>query len=207
MRKALIGIVLVASSVLISRAPAQPGEGMNSAQGREKYVTLGLAGGFFFAQDAVFREIYGQNMPFLSPQVSLRFPLEGRHGVDLSLGARFLQGKGKTSYTEEETSLRMQSLSLSGCYSFEARKFSLFLGPGLDMVMYKETYAETFPVDSVKGQEVGFHVVAGGFYHLAAAFSIKGYVKYCLSETKSPGFRVNLGGTEWGLGFVYRFYF
>ena len=44
-------------------------------------------------------------------------------------------------------------------------------------------------------------------YHLTSGLSIKGYGKYCGVSTEDPGFRVNLGGAEWGAGLLYRFHF
>jgi hypothetical protein len=173
----------------------------------ERYFTVGLMGGVYFVQDRVFRDLYGEGSPFLGAEVTLRFPIREPHGMDIAAGGRTLRDKGLTSYTEEDISLRLTNLSLSLRYSYDTGRFALFLGPGIEYVMYKETYAETFPIDSVKASQTGIHLTGGGYVHLTSGLSLKGYFKYCRVETDRPGFRVNLGGTEWGAGILYRFYF
>ncbi len=172
----------------------------------ERYFTVGLLGGFYFLQDQVFRELYGESAPFFGGELTLRFPVREPHGVDIAVGGRTLSSKGRTSYTEEDLSLRLTNLSLSVRYSYDTGRFAVFAGPGIEYVSFKETYAETFPTDSVKGSRTGFHVTGGGYFHVTAGLSIKAYFKYCRVETESPGFPVNLGGTEWGMGILYRFY-
>jgi hypothetical protein len=161
----------------------------------------------YFVQDRIFRDLYGDGSPFLGAEVTLRFPIREPHGMDIAAGGRTLSEKGVTSYTEEDIGLRLTDLSLSLRYSYDTGRFALFLGPGIEYVMYKETYAETFPIDSVKASQAGIHLTGGGYIHVTSGLSLKGYVKYCRVETDRPGFRVNLGGTEWGAGILYRFYF
>jgi hypothetical protein len=172
----------------------------------EKYVTVAVNGGVFFAQDEVLRELYGNNLPCFGGEVGFRFPVRDPHGLDVAVGGRLLRAKGLTSYTEEEIRLRLNNLSFSIRYSYDSGRFALFVGPGMDYVMYKETYAETFPVEFVEGNQAGFHVIGGGYYHLSSALSLRGYFKYGMAETDKEGVRVNLGGTEWGISLMLRFY-
>ena len=194
--------------LVLSFGPAwsQTREKIKFLPDEEKYIMVGILGGFFFSQDEIFREIYGDSVPFFGPELTFRFPIRDPHGLDVALAGRLLQASGKTSYTAEESNLRLTSFSFSLRYSFETGKFALFIGPGMEYVMFKETYAETFPVDFIQGNESGFHFTMGGYYHLSPAFSLKGYFKYCRAETERPGFQVKLGGTEWGAGLIYRFY-
>jgi hypothetical protein len=73
--------------------------------------------------------------------------------------------------------------------------------------MYRETYAATFPVPFTSGNTVGIGVQGAVLLHLTTSLSVKGYGKYCQGSTEDPGFRVNLGGSEWGAGLLYRFHF
>jgi len=172
----------------------------------ERYFTVGLLGGFCFLQDQVFRELYGKGAPFLGAEITLRFPIREPHGLDIAAGGRTLTKKGLTSYTEEDLKLRLTDLFLSLRYSYDTGRFALFLGPGIEYVTYRETYVETFPIDSAQGSQTGLHLTGGGYVHLTSGLSLKGYFKYCRVKTDRPGFRINLGGTEWGLGILYRFY-
>jgi hypothetical protein len=200
--------ILIAFLVLgVSLSWGQPREKIRILPDEEKYLTIGLQGGFFFAQDATLMELYGKSIPFYGAEMTLRLPIRDPHGLDLAVGGRRLTADGKTTYFEEATQLRLTNLSVAIRYSFDSGRFAIALGPGMDYVMYKETYAETFPVPSVQGNEVGFNLQGAVYFHLSPALSLKGYAKYCMVETEKPGFRVNLGGTEWGIGILYRFYF
>lgn len=188
-------------------ALSQPQTQIRLLPDEERYFTVGLLGGIYSLQDQVFQELYGKSAPFFGAEITLRFPIREPHGMDIAAGGRTLTKKGLTSYTEEDLNLRLTDLFLSLCYSYDTGRFALFLGPGIEYVTYKETYAETFPVDSMQGSQTGFHLTGGGYVHLTSALSLKGYFKYCRVETGKPGFRINLGGTEWGVGILYRFYF
>jgi opacity protein-like surface antigen len=173
----------------------------------ERYFTVGLLGGICSLQDQVFQELYGKSAPFFGAEMTLRFPIREPHGMDIAAGGRTLTKKGLTSYTKEDLSLRLTDLSLSLRYSYDTGRFAIFLGPGIEYVTYKETYAETFPIDSTNGSHTGLHLTGGAYVHLTSGLSLKGYFKYCRVETDKLGFRINLGGTEWGVGILYRFYF
>ncbi|MEW5900452.1 MAG: outer membrane beta-barrel protein [Acidobacteriota bacterium] len=172
----------------------------------EKYAMIGLVGGFFFLQDATFQELYAKSAPFSGAELALRFPFQDPHGLYIGLSGQLLRMTGQTSYTEEELKLRLINLSLSLCYSYDSGTFGFFVGPGVEHAIYKEQYAETFPIESQSGSETGLHFTGGVGYHLTSALSLKAYFKYVNVATEAPGFRVNLGGTQWGLGISYRFY-
>ncbi len=173
----------------------------------EKYFSIGLQGGAFFGQDVDLQEIYGKSLPFFGAEATLRLPISEPHGLDLAVGGRLLEAGGKTTYTGEATNLRLTSLSVAIRYSYDSGRFAIVLGPGMDYIKYRETIAQPFPVPSVTGNSVGFHIQGTVYFHLTAGLSIKGYGKYSGASTESPGFRVNLGGAEWGGGVLYRFHF
>lgn len=188
-------------------ATSQPQTRIKLLPDEERYFTVGLLGGVYFLQDQVFQELYGKSAPFIGAEMTLRFPIREPHGMDIAAGGRMLTKKGLTSYTEEDIRLRLTDLFLSLRYSYDTGRFALFLGPGIEYITYRETYAETFPIDSTQGSQTGLHLTGGGYLHLTSSLSLKGYCKYCLIATDKPGFRINLGGTEWGVGILYRFYF
>ncbi len=201
-------ILTLSIALLVSGlALAQPQTRIKLLPDEERYFTVGLLGGLYFLQDQVFQELYGKSAPFIGAEITLRFPIREPHGMDVAAGGRTLTKKGLTSYTEEDLNLRLTDLFLSLRYSYDTGRFALFLGPGVEYVTYKETYAETFPIDSAQGSQTGLNLTGGGYIHLTSGLSLNGYFKYCRVEIDKPGFRVNLGGTEWGLGILYRFYF
>jgi hypothetical protein len=205
MRKIVISLVLLSFCFGLSGALAQ--ERIRFEPDYPKSSTFGLLAGFFFVQDETFQEMYGKSVFFFGGEYTLRFPVKERHGVDVAVDLRQLKKSGRTSYTEEEAHVRLTSLSLSLRYSLEYDRFTFFVGPGFDYVMYKENYAETFPIKSVDGSAAGYHITGGGYYNVLPSLAVKAYFKYCAADTEPDGFRVNLGGTEWGLGLVYRFEF
>jgi len=199
---------LIAGALLVSGLAHGQGRGrIRILPDEEKYLSIGLQGGAFFPQDVDLQDIYGKSLPFFGAELTLRLPIQEPHGLDLAVGGRQLKADGQTTYTEDETSLRLTNLSVAIRYSYDSGRFAIVIGPGMDYIQYKETYAEGFPVDSIKGNTVGFHVGATAYFHLTGSLSIKAYGKYCGASTENPGFRVNLGGAEWGGGLLYRFHF
>ena len=188
-------------------ASSQTRERIRILPDEEKYFSIGLQGGAFFAQDVDLQQLYGKSLPFFGVEATLRLPISEPHGLDLAVGGRQLKADGKTTYTQEATSLRLTNLSVAIRYSYDSGRFAVVLGPGIDYIKYEETYAETFPVPSANGKAVGFNIQGTVYFHLTAGLSIKGYGKYCGASTENPGFRVNLGGAEWGAGVLYRFHF
>ncbi len=201
------GLLCFTSLLLLTGAAiAQPQTRIRLLPDEEKYFTVGILGGYSFLQDDVFQELYGKGAPFFGAEMTLRFPISDPHGLAVAAGANTLSRKGETSYTEESLRLRLTRLWFSLRYSHDTGRFALFLGPSVEFVLYQETYAPTFPVNSTKGSRAGLGLIGGGSVHLTSALSLNGYVKYALVKTDRPGFQVNLSGTEWGAGISYRFY-
>ena len=174
------------------------------AEGK-KEMGVGIVGGAYAIQDSVFREIYGETSFFLGGDLSLDLPLVGLP-TDVFFNFKYLEDKGKASYTEEEIKLRIISYTFALRYIVNLNRFRLFLGPGVDFLTYRERYPETFPVGSVDGSTVGFHLQAGTYIDLASSLSLKLFFKYNWAETEEGFGRVNLGGTELGIGVIYRFH-
>ena len=170
----------------------------------EKKWAVGLFSGLYFLQDEIFQEVYGKSTLFLGAEIP--FPLSKLiKNVEGIFQTRYMTDKGKTSFTEEEIKLQLFYLSLSFRYMMNLNKFELFLGPGVDYILYREKYPETFPVDSMNGSVLGFHVLGGSYYSFSSSLAAKIYFKYNIAETTEEDIRVNLGGTEWGVGLIYRF--
>jgi opacity protein-like surface antigen len=202
-----LGSLIICVFLGAGAALGQTRERIRILPDEEKYFSIGLQGGAFFGQDVELQELYGKSIPFFGPEATLRLPIRDPHGLDLAVGGRWLKADGQTSYTKEETRLSLTNLSVAVRYSYDTGRFAIIFGPGVDYVMYKETYAETFPVPSVSGTSIGFNVQGVVLLHLTSGLSVKGYGKYCGVSTENPGFRVNLGGAEWGAGVLYRFHF
>jgi hypothetical protein len=172
---------------------------------KEKKWAIGVLSGLYFMQDEVFQESYGKSALFLGAEIPFRLPLKSFKNLVGVFNFRSMNDKGNTSLTEEEIKLNLIFFSLSLRYVMNFNKFRPFLGPGIDYILYKEKYPETFPVESMNGSTFGFHLQGGSYYHFSSSLSAIIYFKYNMAEALEEEVKVNLGGTEWGVGLVYYF--
>lgn len=168
----------------------------------EKKFSIGVVTGIYFMQDEAFQEIYGKSTFIFGGESSIALPL---NFLDVWIGFKQMQDSGKTTFMEEDISLRMTDISLSLRFLIHLENFTPFLGPGVDYIYYKESYSGDFPLSSISDSDFGFHVQGGSYYHFIDFLSAKLYFKYNIIKTTIQDLRVNLGGTEWGLGLVFRF--
>jgi len=168
----------------------------------EKKFSIGVVTGIYFMQDEAFQEIYGKSTFVFGGESSITLPLKF---LDVWIGFKQMQDSGKTTFMEEDISLRMTDISLSLRCLLHLENFTPFAGPGVDYIHYKESYSGDFPLASISDSDFGFHVQGGSYYHFSDFLSAKLYLKYNVIKTTIQDLRVNLGGTEWGLGLVFRF--
>lgn len=168
-------------------------------------VSIGFLTGFYFTQDETFKEVYGNSSFFFGGEYSFLLPVKSLKSIDAWISFKTMQDTGLTSYTEEELTLRINHFSVSFRYLVNLNKFSLFIGPGIDYIVYKEKYSETFPIESIGGSDLGFHIQGGSYFHFTPFVAAKIFLKYNISKTIEEDVEVNLGGIEWGIGLVYQF--
>lgn len=168
----------------------------------EKKFSIGVVTGFYFMQDEAFQEIYGKSTFVFGGESSITLPLKF---LDVWIGFKQMQDSGKTTFMEEDISLRMTDISFSLRCLINLENFTPFIGPGVDYIYYKESYSGDFPLASISDSDFGFHIQGGSYFHLSNFLSTKLYFKYNTINTTIQDLRVNLGGTEWGLGLVFRF--
>lgn len=170
----------------------------------EKKFTIGIMSGLYFVQDEVFREIYGDSSLTFGGEYSFA-PIKAIENLDFWLGFNYMQDTGKTTFLEEDLKFRMMHFSFSIRYLFHLKRFSPFVGPGIDYITYKETYPEDFPIDSIEGSTMGFHFQAGSYIHITGSLSAKLFFKYNIAKTTRDDVKVTLGGSHLGIGLIYRF--
>jgi hypothetical protein len=168
----------------------------------EKKFSIGVATGFYFMQDEAFQEIYGKSTFVFGGETSITLPLKF---LDIWIGFKQMQDSGKTTFMQEDISLRMTDISFSLRCLINLKNLTPFLGPGVDYIYYKENYSGDFPLASLSDSDFGFHIQGGSYFHLSNFLSTKLYFKYNMIKTTIQDLSVNLGGTEWGLGLVFRF--
>jgi hypothetical protein len=157
--------------------------------------TLKAAG--FSPSDADFKSIYGGGIAYGG---ELSFGLS--KSLDVWVGASAFSKKGKTSYTQEETSLSLIPLSAGLRWRIlPGKAVSPYLAAGAEGVLYKESAA----IGDVSAKGIGF-IGKGGLLIQAAGFlGIDAHVAYSSCSIKTSDFTFNVGGLELGAGIVFIF--
>ena len=171
----------------------------------EKKFTIGIISGFYFVQDEDFKEIYGGSSFIFGGEYSFVLPIKSIKSLDFLLGFNNMQATGKTTFLEEELKLSMKHFSFAIRYIMNLKRFSPFIGPGIDYITYKETYPEDFPIDSIEGSTLGFHFQVGSYIHITDFLSTKLFFKYNIAKTTRDDIEITLGGYHVGIGLAYRF--
>jgi len=177
-----------------------------NATSAKKNMTFGITAGYLTLQDEAFAESYGEGGLFFKGEYSVTLPLKVE-SLDIWTGFTLFQMAGETSITKEEITLKMTNLSVALRYLRTMKKFTPFIGAGIDYIVFKEILPEDFVVGSVGGSDLGFHIQGGTYYDALPYLSLKVHVKYLWSTADVDGLEVNLGGVEYGGGLVFRFNF
>lgn len=197
------------SKVTAKPTPQTPrlGKDLKRGYGKEPYkMALGLLSGYSAYQDDNFKSVYGEGGIFFKGEYSFILPINVK-SLDVWTGFSYFQKNGKTSFTEEDLTLRITIFSLGLRYLRRMSRFNPFVGAGIDHITYKEILPEDFMVSSVGGSELGFHAQAGTFLDLLSSLALKVHVKYNWAKaTAATGEEeVNLGGVEYGIGLIFWF--
>ncbi len=170
-----------------------------------KSSRLSVAGGAYFMQDEVFKEVYGDSAWVFYGEYSYRLPFLLNRHIEIGVEYRFLSDKGKLTVTKEEVDLAISDFTLSLRYLFDLKRFIIFIGPGLDYIIYKEKYPPTFPVSSTKGSVLGFSFQGGCYYDFSSSLGAKVCVKYSHAQAEEGSVKADLGGIGIKAGLVFRF--
>lgn len=171
----------------------------------EKNFTVGILSGLYLMSDDVFKEVYGSSLFFYGSEYSFNLPIRSIKSLNIWMGIKRMSKSGQTTFLEEEINLRMLHFSFALRYLYPAGRFAPFLGPGIDYINYKESYPEDFPIDSVEGSKLGFHIQGGTYFKITEHLATKLFMKYIIANTTENEVDVNLGGLELGISFVYLF--
>jgi len=170
----------------------------------EKKMALGVTSGYLTIQDEVFSQTYGEGGAFLRGELSFQLPVQVE-SFDVWTAFSYYEKTGQTTFTGEDLRFTLTDLSLALRYLRRFSMFRPFIGLGIDYISYKEFLPEDFPVASVGGSDLGYHVQAGTYVDLLPALAVKVHIKYNWSKTTEDDLTVNLGGVEYGLGLAFRF--
>lgn len=169
-----------------------------------KKIAFGLSSGYYFLQDEAFRDVYGKGGAFLRAEYSFLLPINIK-SFDVWTSVSYFQKMGNTTITQEEVKLNITTFSLGLRYLRKISRFTPFAGAGIDYTVYKERYPEDFPIDSVGGSDLGFHIQAGSYFNVIPSLAVKLHIKYNIARTTEGDVGVNLGGVEYGICLIYMF--
>ena len=179
-------------------------EEMASTESSKKKMALGFSTGFSAFQDKAFKDAYGQGGVFFKGEYSFFLPGDIEN-FDIWTGVTYFQKNGKMTLTEEDIKIKMTTFSLALRYLRTYSRFTPFVGIGIDYIVYEETLPEGFMLTSVGGSDLGFHVQGGVYYDILPHLSFKVHIRYLMSKTTENEIEINLGGIEYGAGFIFRF--
>jgi len=151
----------------------------------------------FSPADADFKSIYGGGMTY-GGELSFAFA----KGFEFWVGASTFSKKGKTSYTQEETSLSL--IPISGGLKWQimpGKIVSPYIAVGAEYVLYKESNV----IGDVSAGGVGFIGKGGLLFQVADFFGIDVHLAYSSCSMQPADFKFNVGGLELGAGLVYIF--
>jgi len=172
---------------------------------------VGAYAGMYFMQDEVWQEAYGKMGLGFGAEYFFQLPFNAQSMVDFWLGFFTMSKTGAMTFTEDEIKLAFTQTSLAVRYNYKANKFTLFIGPGIDYITYKETLPEQLKEFSTDGSILGFHAQAGAMVDLFDSLAAHIFAKYNIAKTTEiivnteEEVTVNLGGIQWGIGLIYRF--
>jgi opacity protein-like surface antigen len=170
----------------------------------EYHFFIGAAAGYFYPGQNFSRKIYEK--PIWPVELQLGWAL--KRSMTLFAAARYLQASGNTvllavQQPEETYALRLQMLTLRlGLnYWFWPRRFTPFLGAGLNYAFFREKWLDV-PLE-IQRQKAGFFAQAGGRYCLSRRFHAMVQLEYSSVPAGSgTQAKVNLGGLNLSLGLL-----
>lgn len=167
-------------------------------------IELGFASGITLIKDAVFKELYGQEIVSFRGEYAVMLPLP-INILDLWLGICYARKGGESSYLKDKINFQLWRFSYALRYLYSFSRFTGYLGPGLDLVIYREKYPPEFLIPSTYGRELGFHVQGGINFYLVPSLSLDLKLKYNFLKTMANQIEVDLGGAEASLGLRFGF--
>ncbi|MBN2244275.1 MAG: AMIN domain-containing protein, partial [Candidatus Aminicenantes bacterium] len=167
---------------------------------KNKILTLGFGGGFYFIQDADFQDVYGKSAGFFGGELNFYIPIKNQEGIAIAVDFKSISTSGLTTITEEEVKLKLTPFSFGAMYMRHYGRFIPFVGLGGAIFSYEEIYPPSFAIPSTKGSTFGLNLQIGTYIKVVETFSFKVYFKFHDARTKENDLNINLGGNEYGIG-------
>ena len=158
-------------------------------------LTLDIGSSYFMPMDGLFQDIYGQGF---FHKLGLEFHFSSRYSVWMRAG--YFPKTGATSFTHDETRLRLLHLQVGGRTYRPFGSVIPYGSAGVHMVSYQETN----PIGRVDGIRVGGTGEAGVLFKVQRWLFLDGRAGYTYCPAQSVHGTVNLGGFGMTVGFKIR---
>ncbi len=163
-------------------------------------VSFSLKGGYFLPTGEDFKEVY-EGGPLFGGDIAVAIvgPL------DIWAGGDFFSKSGKLTFTQEDTKIRITSLSAGLRARLTSSSVCPYLAAGVGYFLYKEENI----LGTFDGNVLGFVGQAGLLVSLSQtlAFDIYGRYNICKETVigDAESFNADIGGFQAGGGLVIRF--
>jgi opacity protein-like surface antigen len=172
-------------------------------------VSISFSFGYFQPKEDAFKDLYGNNKFQLN--FSMRYVL--KRNLSIYSGFRYLFCNGETKIAgpvfqevKYHLKLKVYSIPVGLIYSHPFKNIHPFLGGGISYNIYREEWDQIGI--SFEGKNLGFFLIGGVEYFISKRFSLLGRTQYSSIPTKKGSTldeKVNLGGTEFSIGFSFYF--
>lgn len=159
-------------------------------------ASFGVKAVYLMPSEQAFKDIYGSG---LMVGAELGFRLGGP--VKLWIDGMYYTGKGKLTYTEEDTTLTLMPIGAGVRVDLSQGTLVPYAGAGVRYYIYKEENV----IGTAKKNGPGFVGFAGLNLRLAKGFLLDLRASYSSCKLTPADFSVNVGGIELGGGLVFEF--
>ncbi len=161
-------------------------------------VRVGGSIGYYSLADSIYKDTYGSGN--LIYDASLSYDLLRNLEIRGEVG--YFRDKGETTLTREEIKFSMIPVVIGlRAKLVTIRKFSPYLGAGIDFYFFEETARLGDTSDST----TGFHLEAGSYIALGRRFHLDLNLRYIKADAQPLDETIKLGGWRAGVGVGYSF--
>jgi len=173
-------MILVLASLAVWSAPALAGS-----------ISVEGKGSYFLPTEKAFKDIYGGGISY-GAEIGMGFL--GR--LSLWIGGDYYRGKGKLTFTGEETKIEIMPLCAGIRYAFSNSSIRPYVGIGVGYFQYKESN----PIGSINKGNLGLVAKLGLTAKIAGPLFADLQADYTNCSAKPADIKADLGGIRAGIG-------
>ena len=161
--------------------------------------------GNYHIKDHRFERIYEKKRSIFGIELIYDLYRKHKYIIEGAFSFKFFSAEGYSTITKDYTKFSLYPYILNFRTKYDFSKiFKPFAGFGFDYYSYKE---ECPALKTTQGGKMGYHIEIGGSLKIPnlERVEIRGYLKYSTVNTQKDNIKVELGGTEFGMGIFYRF--